>query len=257
MSTPTTRVSHPFARPVGAAALIFSALYFVSDVMELIHGGFSTPQLVLTYVAEAAIPIFVLGLYVVQRPHIGTLGLLGAIGYAYAYIFFTGTVLLALADQSSDWDALVADLGPWVTLHGLLMVLAGTALGMAVIRAEVLPRWTGGTLILGVILVAGSSTMPDLAQTLSAGVRDLAFAAMGFSLLTTPSPTTAAHAGIRLAKALPPSTIDDLTQLELGLDVGDTVRMTLERAGERTTVGVTSVAAAEPAHWSLGARLRG
>jgi hypothetical protein len=187
MSTSTSRATHPLARPVGSAALIFSALYFVSDVMELVHGGFSTPQLVLTYVAEAAIPVFVLGLYAVQRPRIGTLGLLGAIGYAYAYIFFTGTVLLALADQSRDWDALVSDLGPWVTVHGLLMVLAGTALGMAVIRAEVLPRWTGVALILGVVLVAGSSAMPDLAQTLSAGVRDLAFAAMGFSLLTAPS----------------------------------------------------------------------
>jgi hypothetical protein len=55
---------------------------FVSDAMELAAGGFSTPQLVLTYIAEAAIPVFVLGLYAVQRPHIGTLGRLGAIGYS-------------------------------------------------------------------------------------------------------------------------------------------------------------------------------
>jgi hypothetical protein len=190
MSPPTVQVTHPSASLLGLAALTFSAAYFVSDVMELTHGGFSTPQLVLTYLAEAAIPVFVLGLYAVQRPHIGALGLLGAIAYAYAYIFFTGTVLLALVDVSADWDALVGDLGPWVTIHGLLMVVAGTAFGVAAIKADVLPRWTGVTLIIGVILVASSSGLPDLAQTLSAGVRDLAFAGMGLSLLTTRTPTT-------------------------------------------------------------------
>jgi hypothetical protein len=49
---------------------------------------------VLTYVAEAAIPIFVMGLYAVQLPRIGWLGLVGAVGYAYDFIYFTGTVLL-------------------------------------------------------------------------------------------------------------------------------------------------------------------
>ena len=96
----------PLAQAIGVAAVVFSGLYFVSDVLELLHGGFSTTQLVLTYLAEAAIPLFVLGLYAVQRPHIGTLGLFGAVGYAYAYVFFTGTVLLALVNRSPDWKAL-------------------------------------------------------------------------------------------------------------------------------------------------------
>jgi hypothetical protein len=47
----------------------------VSDLVEAINGGFSNAQLVLTFVAEAAIPFFVIGLYVVQRPAIGRLGL--------------------------------------------------------------------------------------------------------------------------------------------------------------------------------------
>jgi hypothetical protein len=168
---------------VGLAAVVFSALYFASDVWEGLQGGFSTPQLVLTYVAEAAIPLFVLGLYAVQRPHIHALGLLGAAGYAYAYVFFTGTVLLALVNQPRDWDALVGDLGPWVMLHGLLMVAAGSAFGVAVVRAGVVPRWTGVTLIAGVVLVALSSELPTLAQIASSGVRDLGFAAMGLYLL--------------------------------------------------------------------------
>jgi hypothetical protein len=181
------RLGHPLARLVGLAAATFSLLYFLSDVYELVHGGFTTPQLVLTYVAEAAIPVFVLGLYAVQRPHIGVLGLLGAVGYAYAYVFFTGTVLLALVDRSANWDALVGELGPWVTVHGLLMVVAGSTFGLAVVKAGVLPRWTGMTLVVGVILVALASSMPGIAQTMSAGVRDLGFAGMGVFLCRGPA----------------------------------------------------------------------
>jgi hypothetical protein len=47
---------------VGVAALGFSALYLLSDLIELAEGGFSTPQLALTYIAEAAIPLFIIGL---------------------------------------------------------------------------------------------------------------------------------------------------------------------------------------------------
>jgi hypothetical protein len=188
------RRRHHLAPLVGLAAVAFSALYFASDVMELVHGGFSTFQLVLTYVAEAAIPLFVLGLYAVQRPDIGALGLLGAIGYAYSYVFFTGTVLLALVNRSPDWDELVNELGPWVTVHGLLMVLAGTAFGVAVVQAGVLPRWTGTTLAAGVVLVAISSTLPGVAQTVCAGVRDLGFAGMGLALLKRPG---SSHPGSR------------------------------------------------------------
>jgi hypothetical protein len=183
----------PPARAIGLAAVVFSALYLVSDVLELLHGGFSTAQLVLTYVAEAAIPLFVIGLYAVQRPRIGRLGLLGAVGYAYAYVFFTGTVLLALVDRSPDWDTLVGNLGPWVPVHGLLMVLAGSAFGVAVVNAGVLPRWTGALLLVGVVLVALASPLPGIVQMLCAGVRDLAFAGMGLSLLTHPEPNHMAN----------------------------------------------------------------
>ena len=62
------------------------------------QAGFSTGQLVLTYVAEAGHPpIVVIGLYAVQLPRIGWSGLVEApVGYAYAFTYFTGTVLLAL-----------------------------------------------------------------------------------------------------------------------------------------------------------------
>lgn len=169
---------------VGLAAVVASGLYIVSDVVELVQGGFSTLQLAMTYGAEAAIPLFVLGLYAVQRPQIGPLGLFGAVGYAYAFVFLAGTVLFALLDGTADWQALGERMGPWITVHGLIMVVAGAAFGVATVRARVLPRWTGAALFAGVVLVAASAALSPVLQTAAAGVRDLAFAGMGACLLS-------------------------------------------------------------------------
>ena len=171
---------------IGAVAVVFSLLYLASDVIELLQGGFSTPQLALTYAAEVAIPFFVLGLYVVQRPRIGRIGLIGALAYAYAFVFFTSTVVDALVDHTSDWSALSDRFGAWIAIHSVVMVVSGVMFGVATIRARVLPRWTGMTLILGMLLMTVATALPDGAQTAAAGVRDLAFAGMGASLLATP-----------------------------------------------------------------------
>jgi hypothetical protein len=83
---------------IGLLAVASSVLYFVSDVIEVVQGGFSTGQLWLTLVAEATVPIFVIGLWLVQRPRIGRIGAVSAIAYAYSFVFFTGTVVYALVD---------------------------------------------------------------------------------------------------------------------------------------------------------------
>jgi hypothetical protein len=173
----------PLARPVGFTALAFSVLYLLSDVIEAIQGGFSDGQLWLTLIAEAAIPVFVIGLYVVQRPQIGQRGWFSAVAYAYSYVFFTGTVVYALTDETSDYKALSHDLNPWMTIHGAIMVFAGLGFGFAVIRAKVLPRWTGIALMAGVVLVSGAQSLPEGPQVLAAAVRDLGFAGMGAALL--------------------------------------------------------------------------
>ena len=173
---------------IGVAAVAFSALYLVSDVIELEQGGFSTLQLALTYAAEAAIPLFVVGLFAVQRPRIGALGLVGTVTYAYTFVFFTSTVVYALVEHTQDWSELTTQLGAWVTIHSVLMVLAGVGFGAAVIRAQVLPRWTGITLIVGLVLMAVSVSLPDVAQTMAAAVRDLAFAGMGAAVLRRAKP---------------------------------------------------------------------
>jgi hypothetical protein len=170
---------------IGLSAVAFSALYLLSDVIEAIQGGFSDGQLWLTLVAEAALPVIVIGLYLVQRPQIGRLGLISAVAYAYAYVFFTGTVVYALVDGTSDYTALSDDLGLSMTIHGAIMVFAGLGFGVAVIRAKVLPAWTGIVLIAGVVLVSLSQTLPEGLQVVAAAVRALGFAGMGVALLST------------------------------------------------------------------------
>ena len=125
--------------PVGAAALGFSLAYFVSDAIEAAQGGFSSGQLVLTLVAEVAIPFFVIGLYLVQRPSIGRLGAWGAAGYAVAYAFFVWTVIYPLIHDVPDFDALSDVAATQGTPEGVQLVAAGVRdLGFAGMGAALL-----------------------------------------------------------------------------------------------------------------------
>ena len=166
---------------LGLLMLLASVLYFVSDVIEAIQGGFSDGQLWLTLLAEAAIPIFVIGLAAAQRPRLGRLGVLAAVGYAYSYVVFTGTVVYALVNGTKNYETLTDQLGVVMTVHGAVMVVAGLGLGYAVLRARTLPAWTAVAL-----LVAVTQTMPEGVQLTAAGVRDLGFAGMGAAMLRAP-----------------------------------------------------------------------
>jgi hypothetical protein len=183
----TTRAHQPprigLRHLVGVAAIAFSAVYFVSDILELVQGDFSLLRLSLTYTGETALPIFVLGLYVAQRPHIGRLGLFGAVAYAYSYVFFTGTVVYAIVARTPNYAGVTTAFGAWMTVHGVVMLVGGLAFGFAVVTAGVLPRWTGIALMVGVVLVVTASGLPTVARTIAEAVPATAFAGMGVALL--------------------------------------------------------------------------
>jgi hypothetical protein len=173
---------------VGAGAIVFSAIYFVSDVLEIIQGDFSTFRLALTYAGEATIPLFVLGLYAMRWRQLGRLGLFGALAYAYAYVFFTSTVVYALIAKTRDYKALSEVFGAWMTLHGLVLVVAGVLLGLAVVRSGALPRWTGLCLMAGVVLVAAASGFSNVVRTIAAAFPAAAFIGMGLAVLARTRP---------------------------------------------------------------------
>jgi hypothetical protein len=168
-------------RVLAWTAVVSSLLYFVSDVIEVAQGGFSTGQLWLTLLAEAVVPSVVVGLALVQWPRIGRAGVVAAVAYGYAFVYFTGTVVYALVRSTSDFEELADALGVAMTVHGAVMVVGGLIFGYRVVRAGVLPPWTGIAFLVGVVTVALG--LPGWAGVAAAGVRDVALAGMGVALL--------------------------------------------------------------------------
>lgn len=171
------------AGPAGVAAVVFPLVYFASELVEVAQGNFTTGRLVLAYLGEAGIVFAVLGLYAVQRPRIGRLGLSGALAYAYSFVFFATTVVYALAAGSKNWAAVTGVFGGWLTLHGAIMVAGGLAFGLAVIKAAVLPRWTAACLMAGVVLVAAAAGMSTAVRAGAAALPAAAFVGMGVMVL--------------------------------------------------------------------------
>jgi hypothetical protein len=114
-------------------------------------------------------------------------------------VFFTTTVVYALAAKTPNWTALGKVFGGWMTVHGLIMFVGGLMFGLAVIRAAVLPRWTGECLMVGVVLVVAASGMPNIARTVAAAVPAAAFMGMGWALLKERT-ATGLRIGVRLVE---------------------------------------------------------
>jgi hypothetical protein len=170
---------------LGGGAVLAPALHTLTDLMEFAGGGFSAVQLGMNYGAFVAMPFVLIGLYAIQKPSMGTDGLVGALAYGVAFVYFAGTTMYAIAYPISDYATLLQELGVIYTAHGVLMVFGGTLFGSAVVRAGIFPRWTGLALILGVainVLVAAVA-VPPILQGIGGGFRNLAFVAMGVVVL--------------------------------------------------------------------------
>jgi hypothetical protein len=157
--------------------------------MEVVGDGFSGVQLAINYAAFVAMPFVMIGLYALQKPRVGVEGLIGALAYGAAFVYFAGTTMYAIARPIADYPTLLEELGVIYTAHGALMVLGGILFGAAVSRARVLPRWTGLALITGVSLnmFVALIDAPPILQVVGSGVRNLAFVAMGVEVLRKPS----------------------------------------------------------------------
>jgi hypothetical protein len=171
---------------VGVAAILFPVVYLVSDLVEVAQGDFSVFRLSLTFIGEAGLPFVVVGLVALLFDRLPRWATLGALAYAYSFVFFTSTVVWAIVARTPSWETLGADFGWWMTVHGAVMVVGGIAFGTGVALSGVLPPWTGWALALGVVLVAAASGMGNLERTLAAAVPDVAFAGMGMALLHRP-----------------------------------------------------------------------
>jgi hypothetical protein len=170
---------------IGLSAIAFSALYVLSDLMELAAGNLYTGQLIVTYVAEASIPFWVLGLNSVQQPRGGWPSLVGAVMYSVAFVGFSATVLYPLVTGTRDADTVFDDFGAIYAIHAALALVGGLLFGASVLRARVFPRWTAFALIAGLLVTALLEVLglPEGVQTVGTAVRSAAFAGMGTACL--------------------------------------------------------------------------
>ena len=175
-------------RWIGYAAVLAPTLHSLTDLAEWITGGFSATQLWLNYSAFIAIPFAIAGLFAVQRPRIGWLGLVGAILYGIAFIYYAHTSLYAIQAAVPTYPELWERLGPTYTAHGVVMVLGGLAFGAASLRAKQLPAWACAVFLVGVIANAALAlaAAPEMLHTAASLCRNLGLAGMGASLLAAP-----------------------------------------------------------------------
>jgi hypothetical protein len=166
---------------IGVGAIAGSALYVISDVMELAAGELYTAQLIVTYLGEASIPFFIVGLNAVQQPRGGWISLIGSVLYGVAFVGFSATVLYPLVTGDRDPDAVFEDFGAIYDANTAVAAVGGAMFGYSVIRAGVFPRWTGIALLAGLALTAVLVGMgaPEGVQTIGTAIRGLAFAGMG------------------------------------------------------------------------------
>ncbi len=170
---------------VAIVAILAPALHLLSDVLEWLGGGFSTGQLWLNYIAFLPMPWLLLGIHAVHERKPGSVGLIGALIYGAAFVYFLHTTLFALAEHVPDYAMLWARLGRLYTVHGMLMILGGAMFAWAVWRAGWLPRHAVLLFQAGLLanLVLGLLPVPDILQTLGSAVRNLGLMAMGDAIL--------------------------------------------------------------------------
>jgi hypothetical protein len=178
---------------VGIAALVAPALHVITDVLEWSHGGFSTAQLWLNYVAFLPMPWLLLGLHAVYEPRQNLLGLIGAGLYGVAFTYFAHTTLYALAEGIPTYEALWSRLGTLYTVHGAVMVLGGFLFVWSALLAGWRPRWPlllfASGLSLNLLLALIPS--PEILQTIGSAVRNSGLIAMGCALLFPQRPGAA------------------------------------------------------------------
>ncbi|GDY13773.1 hypothetical protein LBMAG53_26510 [Planctomycetota bacterium] len=173
------------ALAVGLSAVVAPSLHLVSDVLEWATGGFTRTQLLVTYAAFLPMPFLLLGLHVLQKERGGWPGLLGALLYGVAFVYFLHTALVALEESIADYDALWQRLGWVYSVHGAMMIGGGALFGVTALQARVLSPLGLSLFLAGIAmnLACGLTTLPDIFQTVGSAVRNLGLICVGVGIL--------------------------------------------------------------------------
>lgn len=179
------RMDRTLRHIIAVVTIMASGLHLVSDVWEFAGDGFSRAQLLINYAGFLPVPFLTIGLWTVQRPRIGWLGLAGAVTYGISFIFFIHTTLLALEESIPNYEFLWGKLGGIYTFHGGLMVAGGIVFGVASLKAGYLPRKWVVLFITGILINLCLSVLPvpDILQIAGSTVRNIGMIGIGSGLI--------------------------------------------------------------------------
>ena len=174
---------------IGSCAIIAPALHTATDVAEWFMGGYSPSLLWVNYLSFLIMPFLLIGLYAVQLPRIGALGLLGAVLYGTSFIYFSHTTLYALIEAVPDYESLWQRLGTMYTVNGAVMIAGGAAFGIGTYRAGQFASWTSLVFTAGIGLnfLLALLNAPEQLQTVGSLVRNMGLIGMGLELLRKPT----------------------------------------------------------------------
>jgi hypothetical protein len=121
----------------------------------------------------------------VQAPRSHRTGLVGALLYGLAFVYFTHSTLVALEQSVPSYEILWDQLGVAYTVHGAMMIAGGLLFGVDAFRAGVLSP-AGVILFLtgiGVNLAVGLTPLPDIVQIAGSTIRNAGLMIIGASVL--------------------------------------------------------------------------
>lgn len=175
----------------GGLALILTAVLFVIGgilVVVLPGGGVAGPAAPLVYYLGTITAVLALiALYAAQRQQSGVLGFAGFLLAVIGATLYSGPQLALLAGTSgaAGWHDVwgfamgnVLLIGPAAFFIGMIL------LGIASMRGGVLPRWSGGLLVIGAfvwLIAYFLSAVPGL-LTVASIITGAGMARMGYSL---------------------------------------------------------------------------
>lgn len=174
---------------IGVTAVVAPMLHLLSDVLEWHSGGFSQTQLVINLFGFLPMPFLIIGLNQIQRQRAGWPAAVGAILYAWAFVYFTYTTIYSLAYSVPTYQALWNQLGWIYTFHGGLMIVGGLMFGVSALKAKVLSRIALALFVIGLMLnlIVSLLPVPEVVQILGSTIRNLGLIGIGVHLLLRPT----------------------------------------------------------------------
>ena len=214
MTITTTKLT----RAAGLSAVVGGLLFIAVQIKHpLLDAPFTTTT---EYAVRETMKIFmavlslvgITGIYLRQVRQAGVLGLIGYVVLGLGYLGLLATqivgvfVLPTLAASQPGYvnDVLavatsgtpVGDIGPLqilIKVGGFAYIVGGIIFGIALFRANVLPRWAAVLLSVGAAALLATFVLPELIQRLFAFPVSAALVALGYSLWRTARTQTPTH----------------------------------------------------------------